>query len=149
MDIFDAAYRVAHDFPDRGAVGLAIKIGKNPGTLLNEISPGCETAKLGLGTALAMSVAANDPRILHAFADALGFVAVRRPTLGDGVADEAILDLFLSRDVRTGSFAETVSAALADGRITKDEMGEINAKAYQAAAAIFDIRARLAEICHD
>lgn len=149
MDIFDAAYRVAHDFPDRGAVGLAIKIGKNPGTLLNEISPGCETAKLGLATALAMSVAANDPRILHAFADALGFVAVRRPTLSDGVADEAILDLFLSRDVRAGTFAETVSAALADGRITKDEMGEINAKAYQVAAAIFDIRARLAEICHD
>lgn len=99
MNVFDAVYRVAHDFADRGAVGLAARIGKNAGTFLNEVSGTCETAKLGLGTAVAMSVAANDARILHAFADALGFVAVRRPAASAEAGDAALLDLFLSLDI--------------------------------------------------
>jgi hypothetical protein len=144
MDIFDAAYRVAHDFPERGAVGLALKIGKNPGTFLNEVSGTVETAKLGLATAVAMSVAADDPRILHAFADAMGFVAIKRPSPHDDASDQALLDLFLSRDIRAGSFAKAVASAIEDGHISRDEMADIQERAYQAAQAIFDIRSRLA-----
>ena len=39
MDVFEAAYRVAHDFRPDGAVGLARRLGKNPGTLLNKLNP--------------------------------------------------------------------------------------------------------------
>lgn len=144
MNVLDAAYRVAHDFPDRGAVGLAARLDKHPGTFLNELSPGCETAKLGLGTAVAMSLATGDPRILHAFADALGFVAIRRPSPSDEASDQALLDLFLSRDAQVGRFANVVQQALADGRVTPAEMKEICREAYQAVQTILDIRARLA-----
>lgn len=144
MNVLDAAYRVAHDFPDRGAVGLAARLDKHPGTFLNELSPGCETAKLGLGTAVAMSLATGDPRILHAFADALGFVAIRRPLPSDEASDQALLDLFLSRDTQVGRFANVVQQALADGRVTPAEMQEICREAYQAVQTILDIRARLA-----
>lgn len=144
MDILDAAYRVAHDFPERGAVGLAARLDKNPGTFLNELSPGCETAKLGLGTAVAMSLATGDARILHAFADALGFVAIRRPDLSADASDQALLDLFLSRDIQVGQFSQAVQLALADGRVSPDEMRLIRDEAYQAVQTIFDIRTRLA-----
>lgn len=143
MDVLDAAYRVAHDFPDRGAVGLAARLDKNPGTFLNELAAGCETAKLGLGTAVAMSLATGDPRILHAFADALGYVAVCRPDPAAEASDSALLDLFLSRDSLLGEFGLVVQQALADGRISAEEMGDIKRRAYAAVAAIFDIRARL------
>lgn len=144
MNVFDAAYRVAHDFADRGAVGLAARIGKNAGTFLNEVSGSCETAKLGLGTAVAMSVAANDARILHAFADALGFVAVRRPVATDEASDAALLDLFLSMDIREGYFAAAVQSALADGRVSQEDLEDIQWQAYEAARAIYEVRDRLA-----
>lgn len=63
MDVHDAAYRVAHDFLPDGAVGLARKLGKVPGTFLNQLNPHQETAKLGLGDAVAKQ-AAVDPRSL-------------------------------------------------------------------------------------
>ncbi|HRH13200.1 MAG TPA: hypothetical protein PK225_02490 [Azonexus sp.] len=144
MNVFDAVYRVAHDFADRGAVGLAARIGKNAGTFLNEVSGTCETAKLGLGTAVAMSVAANDARILHAFADALGFVAVRRPAASAEAGDAALLDLFLSLDIREGMFAAAVQAALADGRVSPADLEDIQSQAYEAVRAIYEVRDRLA-----
>lgn len=142
MDIFDAAYRVAHDFPERGAVGLAILIGKNPGTLLNEVSPGQEMHKLGLGTAVAMTVAAGDYRILHAFADTCGHLAFPKPDLSN-VSDSALLDLFMARDEAAGAFAQAVAAALADGQISRKEFDRIKERAYRHAASVLEIVARL------
>lgn len=142
MDFMYAAYRVAHDFADRGAVGLAARLDKNPGTFLNELSPGCDTAKLGLGTAVAMSLAANDFRILHAFADTCGHLAFPKPDLSN-VSDQALLDLWFARDEAAGRFAETVRRALADGGISAAEFSEIKAAAYRYAAAVLEIVARL------
>lgn len=146
MDIFDAAYRVAHDFksgqrPD-GAVGLAVKMGVSPGTFLNEVNPGQETHKLGLGRAVQMSLAANDFRILQAFADTCGFLAIPKPDLSD-VSDQALLDLWLARDAAAGRFAETVGKAIADGAISAAEFAEIKATAFRYAAAVLEIVARL------
>lgn len=142
MDVLDAAYRVAHDFPDRGAVGLAARLDKNPGTFLNELSPGCELAKLGLGTAVAMSLAAADFRILHAFADTCGFLAFPKPDLSC-VSDAALLDMFLAREEAAGRFAEAVRLALADGHVSRAELSRIRERAYADAAAVLEIVARL------
>lgn len=142
MDVLKAAYDVAHDFPDRGAVGLAARLDKNAGTFLNELSPGCETAKLGLGTALAMTLATKDYRILYAFADTCGHLAFPKPDFSR-VSDAALLDMFLVRDEAAGRFAETVRLALADGSVSRAELSRIRERAHSYAAAVLEIVARL------
>lgn len=141
MDVFDAAYRVAHDYPG-GAVALARVLGKNPGTFLNEVNPGQETHKLGMGDAVAASIAARDFRILRAFADACGHLAFPKPPLG-GVSDEALLDLFLKRDAALAAFASVIRQALEDGAISEREFRAIRAAGNEYAATVLEIVARL------
>lgn len=143
MDVLYAAYRVAHDFdPPHGAVGLAKKMGIPAGTFLNELNPEAETHKLGLGRAVAMSVAANDARIAHAFADTCGLIAFPKPDLSN-VSDAALLDLWLAHAEADGRFAEAVRHALADGSVSEQELSAIRATAYGCAAAALEIVARL------
>lgn len=117
MDVFEAAYRVAHDFRPDGAVGLARRLGKNPGTFLNKLNPHQETHHLTLGEAVAMSIAASDARIAQAFAWEVGGVFVRLPPPA-GASDLELLTLMLQRDVSGGRFAQTVEQCLEDGRIS-------------------------------
>jgi len=117
MDVFEAAYRVAHDFRPDGAVGLARRLGKNPGTLLNKLNPHQETHHLTLGEAVAMSIAAGDVRIAQAFAWEVGGVFVRLPQPA-GASDLELLTLMLQRDVSGGRFAQMVEQCLEDGRIS-------------------------------
>lgn len=142
MDAMIAAYRVAHDYKPGGAVGLARKLGVSTGTFLNEVNPEQETHKLGIGRAVAMSVAAGDARILHAFADTLGYIAIPKPDLSN-VSDGALLDLFLARDEAGGCFAATVRESLADGDISPAELEAIRESAYRLAASLLEIVSRL------
>lgn len=142
MDVLDAAYRVAHDFTPHGAVGLAKKMGVPAGTFLNELNPEAETHKLGLGRAVAMSVAASDARIVHAFADTCGLIAFPKPDLSN-VSDAALLDLWLAHAEADGRFAEEVRAALADGEISERELESVRTMAYGCAAAVLEIVMRL------
>jgi len=91
MDVFEAAYRVAHDFRPDGAVGLARRLGK--------------------------SIASGDARIAQAFAWEMGGVFVKLPTRA-GASDLELLTLMLQRDEAGGRFASTVEQCLEDGRIS-------------------------------
>lgn len=141
MDVFEAAYRVAHDFKG-GTVALAARIGRNPGTLLNEVNPACETAKLGIGEAAAMTAAANDPRIPAAMLAAINYTAVPLPDY-ERVSDGALLDLFLNRDSELGEFAAVVRQALDDGEISAREFELIEAEGLQAVTAFLTLIGRL------
>lgn len=146
MDVHDAAYRVAHDFVPDGAVGLARKLGVNPGTLLNQLNPSQETAKLGIGQAVAMSAMSGDARILHAFADSIGYLALPKPDFSK-VSDSSLLEILLMRDERQGNFASSISSALADGAISESEYKEIELAGYLAAAAALELVLRLKGLC--
>lgn len=117
MDVFEAAYRVAHDFRPDGAVGLARNLGENPGTLLNKLNPHQETHHLTLGEAVAMSIASGDVRIAQAFAWEVGGAFVRLPPAA-AASDLELLTLMLQRDEAGGRFAQTVEQCLEDGRIS-------------------------------
>lgn len=148
MDVHDAAYRVAHDFAPDGAVGLARKLGRNAGTFLNQLNPAQETAKLGLGDAVAMSISAADFRILHAFADSCGFIAVAKPDFSR-VSDASLLEMLLRRDREEGEFAQVLAAALDHGDLTPAKLSEIGEEAYQAVAAMLELVERLKGLCRE
>lgn len=124
MDVFEAAYRVAHDFRPDGAVGLARRLGKNPGTFLNKLNPNQEMHHLTLGEAVAMSNAAADTRIAQAFAYELGGAFVQLPP-SNTASDLELLTLMLARDEKSGTFASTVARCLEDGRISPRDWKEI------------------------
>lgn len=125
MDVFEAAYRVGHDFRPDGAVGLARLMGRNPGTLLNKLNPNQETSTLGLGDAVLMSTISGDPRILEAFALTMKRGVFELPQPGFP-CDTDLISLVLRRERKQGEFARVLEAALGDGRISRAEAVELS-----------------------
>ena len=142
MDVMQAAYRVAHDFKQGGATGLARQMGLPSGTFLNRVNPEQDTHTLPLGMAVAMSLAARDFRVLHAFADTCGHLAFLKPDLSR-VSDASLLEMVLRRDVTLGAFAGVVESAIDDGAIDPVEMARIEETAYDLAAAVLEMVERL------
>lgn len=104
MDVFEAAYRVAHDFKPDGAVGLARRLGKNPGTFLNKLNPHQDSHSLTIGEAVQISTATGDRRILEAFASTMGCGVFVLPD-GGLACDMALIELLLARDQKIGAFS--------------------------------------------
>lgn len=148
MDVFDAAYRVAHDFRPDGAAGLARKLGKNPGTFLNKLNPGQETHKLTLEEAVLVSTATGDRRILEAFAATLGCGVFELPAAG-WACDSELISLLLRRDQKTGEFARVLDRALEDGRICRAEARELRLWGMRVVQTMVELVARLESMCHD
>lgn len=143
MDVMQAAYRVAHDFePPFGATGLARKMGMPAGTFLNRVNPEQETHFLPLPMAVAMSIAANDFRILHAFADTCGYLAFPKPDFSK-VSDASLLEMILKRDQEVGQFAKALSDALESGDISSAAFARIEEEGYEAAAALLELVERV------
>lgn len=124
MDVFEAAYRVAHDFRPDGAVGLARRLGKHPGTLLNKLNPAQETSHITLEEAVLISTATGDRRVLEAFAATLGCGVYELPKTGFA-CDTELLTLVLRREQRAGDFARALDRALEDGHINAAEAREL------------------------
>lgn len=142
MDVMHAAYLVAHEFQPNGATGLARKMGQPAGTFLNRVNPDQETHFLPLGLAVAMSISANDFRILHAFADTCGFVAFKKPDFSR-VSDASLLEMMLKRDCAEGEFARVLADALENGQVSPAEFNDIEREGYEAAAALMELVERV------
>lgn len=141
MDVFEAAYRVAHDFPG-GATALAARMGKNPGTLMNELNPSQEGHKLGVGDATAMQAISGDHRILHAMAHTLGEVCFRVPDL-HRVSDDALLEHINAIGVEAGQFHAAIRQALQYRKFTREDYKHVRQEAMDYIAAIAEALGRM------
>lgn len=141
MDVFEATYRVAHDFPG-GAVKLAEKLGENPGTFLNRVNPETETHKLYLATAVQMQALSGDHRILYAMAGTLGEVCFKIPDLSN-VSDSALLELVCKIGSEGGDFHRVINLGLNHQRFTRAHFAQINQEGLEYIAAIAETMARM------
>jgi hypothetical protein len=116
-----AAYDTAHNFPG-GAKALAERIGIRPSTLYSKVDPAVDTHHLALTEALAMMIATGDFRVLHALADACGFVAI--PKSGDG-GDAGLFDLVCSISESSGFVASEIRSAFSDNNLSDGERRKI------------------------
>lgn len=148
MDIFEAAYRLAHDYKPGGAVGLARVMGKNPGTLLNKLNPQQETHALSLADAVQLSTLTGDRRILEAFADTLGCAVFELPQ-GGFACDAELIGLILRRDVKVGEFGRALDRALADGRVSGAEARELRRWGLAVITAVMELIGRLEAMSDD
>lgn len=118
QDPLEAARRLAYDFKG-GIAALARLLGRNPQVLAHQLNPEQEHHNLGLATAIAMTEAADDERILDAWAAQRGKVVIALPE--GSVGEEELFDEVLKLGVLQGDFANQLVKARSDGVIDPTE----------------------------
>jgi hypothetical protein len=146
-----AAYRTVRDFRRggrRGAQALAPMLGKAPGTLSNEVNPDVTTHKLGVEDAVAVMLAAGDFQLADAIEAELGRVATPMPDFAD-VSDMELLDAWADWHRDTGETAGAIKAALADGRIDRQELDAIKKEVFEDFQRELALLQRLEALCDE
>ena len=139
--LLDAAFHLAHDYPG-GATALAARMGKNPGTFCHELTA-TGSAKLGLLDAGKMTLLTGNRAILNAFAAECGCIVLPLPEHQAGVDTFAQLAT-TAREF--GEFVASVANAAQDGRVTANELAQVDRELAEMLAAAQDIRATLASV---
>jgi len=143
-----AIYDTVHNYVDparpghRGAAALAPKLGTSPAVLSNRVNPFLPGHKLGLLESVPLQITARDYSICNEYCAALGRVAIELPPVDD-VGDVALLEQYLELVERLGEQAGVIRAALADSRITWNEVAHIRTSADSAIRALLGLVHRL------
>lgn len=148
MNLSDAAYATAHDYPG-GTPSLAPRLNLSGAMLRNKVNPNDVTHHLTLSEAMRMQSLTADHRILHAMADELGYVCIKLPV--QGASDMALLDSFMAITKELGDFAGEFQKDWADGRIDAKEIDRLRKEFYelqQSAAGFMGMIEALAEQSH-
>ncbi len=145
--IDDAGYRLVHDFPG-GAPALAPLVNMNMGTLLNKANPHMRDHQLTVRQAIAIQKATEQFLMLYAEARLLRHVCI---PLGKfpGASDVELLDLYARYHQELGETAAEIRKALAACKITRRMYNEIEREAFEDAAAMFELLARLKSLVVD
>jgi hypothetical protein len=142
MNLLDASYNLAHDYPG-GAASLAPRVGKNATTLSHELK-GTGDAKLGLLTAEKMTVLSGDLRVLHAFAHNCGQMVLPLPAVPDGGSDDCMRRLGATAE-EFGKLCAEVAGDLVDGQISDNELARIDRECGALIASLHAMRQSLAQ----
>lgn len=148
MNISDAAYAVAHDYPG-GTESLAPRIGISGAVLRGKVNPNDAAHKLTLAEALRMQTLTGDHRILHAMSEELGYVCIQLPEAG--ASDMGLLDSFMSVLKELGEFSGEFRKDWEDGNIDATELARLRQEFYemqQAGLALMHSIEGLAEQSH-
>lgn len=120
MNIQDAAHKTVKEYPG-GAESLAPRLGMSGAILRNKVNPNNCTHHLHLAEADELMAVTNDFRILHALAASHGFVLQRSEAPESG----SLIQGMLAAAAGQGDLAHIVQEAMADGRITPNEVSAI------------------------
>lgn len=131
LDVLDAAYHTAHDFPG-GVPALAQRMAVSHNTLTHKVGLNNFTHHLTLREAQTMMDVTGDVRVLHALAAPLGFVCVN--LRADGAA--TTLEQVMNMAKEFGEVLVSVNVAVADGRVTHNEMQDCERQAAELMAAL-------------
>lgn len=124
MNVMDAAYAVAHDYPG-GARALGARMGMTD--LSDRVNPSLPHRLLGLEQATRMQALSGDARVLYAMAMELRhYPPVPMPS--ELVEDEPCLQTLAELTREFGDLIGEVSQDLADGRITDNELAAVKKK---------------------
>lgn len=144
MTPLDAAFHAVHDYPG-GAEALAPRLGKAPGTLCHEVRPPeGSKAKLGLLDAIKIAALTGDHRMLHSFAEVLGYRCVRMQGFNLNGPKE-LLEAVSAFAKETGEALMAMHHSIEDGRITEREIREFEKQVADIAPAAIALAERMRE----
>jgi len=142
MNIIDAAYQTVHDYPG-GSESLAPRIGMSPAVLRNKVNPNNDTHHLTVREANTIMAFTKDYRMLHALSAEHGFVLQKAE---DASAEGTVFQLLLRANAAEGDLDKELNDALADGRLTQNELKRVLAKNMAQASAQMALMRKLCEI---
>jgi hypothetical protein len=142
MNIIDAAYQTVHDYPG-GSESLAPRIGMSPAVLRNKVNPNNDTHHLTVREANTIMAFTKDYRMLHALSAEHGFVLQKTE---DAAAEGTVFQLLLRANAAEGDLDKELNDALADGRLTQNELKRVLAKNMAQASAQMALMRKLCEI---
>lgn len=135
QDLQAAAFNVVADYPG-GATALAPLIGKASSTLSHEVDMRCPTAKLGLHDAGKLTLVTGDLRIVHAFCALAGGRFEPLPRAAEAPEHAHPLAAVGHMAHQFAELVSEASRALADGRVTGNELRSIQREAGDLLAAL-------------
>lgn len=149
-DLDKAKHDAVHKFPG-GAATIAPLLGiKNQNVLNNKVNPTCDRHHLTLDESLALQLVTGNHNILHAIARLLGYVVIDVKEFNhQGASDLELLDVWSQWHSETGETSTSIRNALADGKVSKQEMDEIRREVYEDFSREFELLNRLESIAED
>lgn len=141
MNITDAAYAVAHDYPG-GTESLAPRMSMVAAVLRNKVNPNNTTHHLTLAEAMRMSEITGDLRIAEAFARQLGLACMEIPQ-PENCADGEVIEM-LSESMKTfGEVGHEVNRTFADGRVEQHEVRRVRDAIWSHLGKLFGLSNRI------
>lgn len=138
MNIIDAAYDVGHSYPG-GMDSLAPRLGMNPRVLNSKLNPACQTHHLTMMESFRMQQMTGRADILHAEADGLGYVCIKRPEN----IDEDVSTLLADYCGESGDYLREVAKALHDNKITPNEAKRLQKELLELISAATALNCKL------
>ncbi|KQR55642.1 hypothetical protein ASF94_04375 [Acidovorax sp. Leaf160] len=144
-DVALAAYHLAHSFPG-GIAALALRMGVSSNTLTHKVNPNTATHRLTLNEAVDMQVASGNAAILHAMAQALGYVVHKAtPDQAGGNPTEALVLASVQWADLMRAAGEPIAKMAADPgqQTTGNEIRRVEYHAQEVHAAVGHLLATL------
>ena len=146
MDLLRAVFDAVSDF---GVQELAAATATSPGVINNKITT-TETSHHTptMADLVLWPQVLRDDRIPQAYCRAVGGVFISLNNMAKQ-SDSALLDLFLRHQKELGDFAQAMSKALDEGRVTPPAYSVIRKEGLEAVAALMELVLRLEAMSHD
>lgn len=142
LSVRDAAYHTVHDYPG-GAMALGVRLGVNGMTLSHQVNPNnVGKFSLSIEKATDIQALAEDYRILHSMARELGHVAMKV----DHAEEENVMANIADTVKEFAGYLTSVTDAVADGRVTDNELREIDAHLCEMVQHANHLRATVAHM---
>lgn len=149
MNQHDALYKAARKYPG-GIEQLANRMHMSENTLRNKLSPGIHTHHTSFEETSEIIEYLQEAKVedallpLRAMNWRHGMVAFPLPTT-DNLSDDQLAQTVFRVMKESGDVAQVVGEAMADGKITLQEMDRIEREFQEALAALAQWRARVQE----
>lgn len=135
-----AAYHAVHDYRDpQGRIGVpavAAAFSWKPSTLNNKLNPNEERNILSARELECIAALTQDTRILDSLCATMNAVWISLPKVGDGLTAGAMLQQIGEASAQLGKLAQETGAAIADGKISEDELAVLEKTAMRISQAI-------------
>ena len=141
MNITDAAYAVAHDYPG-GTESLAPRLGMSGAVLRNKVNPNNTTHHLTLAEALRMSEMTGNTSIAHAFARALGLACIEIPA-AENCADADVIELIAKSLETHGDVGKEIVRTLEDGKVEQHEAVRVRDRVWSHIVTVVSLASRI------
>jgi hypothetical protein len=136
----DAFHLTVNAYPG-GAAALATRLDMSAAVLRNKACPTNTTNVITLDDADRVMALSGDHSVLHALAQAHGFVCVGVEK--QGPSDVAVLEAVTEIWSKMGALGTKVHEALADGRLEPRELATIEKAIFDATKPMMQLLARL------